>query len=153
MADGERLPAGMHEQTKPEPVSSPDAWRRLRGHSLRELQTLRTQILERARIRRRQRPNDEIDDGNDRKHFDPYDFAEASFHEVPLHRGMTVSWHDNANASGTQKGSEPPSLELRGADSLPFFAYRLELFLPRQPRSGWKAATVRRRRTSTAALL
>ncbi len=150
-ADGERFPAGMHEQTTPEPVSSPRTRHRLRRRPLTQLQALRAQVFNRNAVRRRQCAHNNIHDGQDREHVDPYDFAEPSFHEVAIHGGTPVARHNDADPWGTQKGSDPPNLELRGSDSLPFFAYRLELFLPRQPRRGRKAMSLRRRRTSTAA--
>ena len=150
-AGGERFPAGTHEQTRRGPVSSPCAKRGV-ARSMTKLHTLCAQIVKRTGVRGRQGTNDNVYRGHDREHLDPYDFAQASFHEVPVHSGTTVARHDDAHARETQKGSEPPNLELRGSDSLPFFAYRLKLFLPREPRCGWKAATVRLRRTLTAAL-
>ena len=51
----------------------------------------------------------------------------------------------------TQKGSDVPNLEMRGSDSLPLQADRLERAFPRQPKAAREAAMVRCPRTSTAA--
>jgi hypothetical protein len=58
--------------------------------------------------------------------------------------------HDDAGPRMTQKGSDVPNLEMRGSDSLPLQAYRLERPFPRQPVGSRKAAMVRCPRTSTA---
>ena len=51
----------------------------------------------------------------------------------------------------TQKGNDIPNLEMRGSDSLPLQADRLERAFLRQPVGAREAAMVRCPRTSTAA--
>ena len=101
------------------------------------------------RVRRWKRPHDDVDIRQTREHVDPYDFAEPAFHTIAIHAGVRVLRHDDAGPGMTQKGSDVPNLDMRGSDSLPLQADRLERAFPRQPKAARKAATVRCRRTST----
>ncbi len=93
----------------------------------------------------------DIDVRQTREHIDTYDFAKPAFHSVAIDPGVRVFRHDNSGPGVTQKGSDVPNLDMRGSDSLPLQADRLERALPRQPMAARKAAMVRCPRTSTAA--
>jgi hypothetical protein len=100
-------------------------------------------------VRRRQRAHDQIDVRQGREHVEPYDFAKPAFHAIAIHRGMRILRHDDSSPGVTQKGSDVPDLEMRGAESLPFQADCIERAFPREPAGSREAAAVRSLRTST----
>jgi hypothetical protein len=102
-------------------------------------------------VRGRKRSHNDIDIRQGREHIEPYDFAKPAFHAVAIDGVVRILRHDDAGPGMTQKGSDVPNLEMRGSDSLPFQADRLERAFPRQPMAARKAAMVRCPRTSTAA--
>ena len=103
-----------------------------------------------CRVRRWKRAYDDVDIRQTREHVDTYDFAKPAFHAIAIDPRVRILRHDDAGPGVTQKGSDVPNLDMRGSDSLPFQADRLERAFPRQPKATRKAATVRCRRTSTA---
>jgi hypothetical protein len=101
-------------------------------------------------ICRRQRAHDHIDIRKSREHIESYDLAEPPFHPVAIDCGMRIPRHYDTCPGMMQKGSDVPNLEMRGSDSLPLQADRLERAFSRQSESTRKAAVVRCPRISTA---
>jgi hypothetical protein len=75
------------------------------------------------------------------------DVSQAPFKPIPVNRVSTILRHDNADPWATKKGSGEPNLKVRGPESLPLLAHRLELSFPREPLGSRKAPLLRRRRT------
>ena len=110
---------------------------------------LRAEFLHRGPVRRRKRAHDEVDVRQGGEHVETYDLAKTAFHAVAIDGGVRIARHDDPHPGMTQKGSDVPNLEVRSSESLPLQADRLERALPRQPPGAWKAAMIRRPRTST----
>ncbi len=108
---------------------------------------LLAQFRDISAIRGRKRPYDDVDVRENREHFQPYDFTQPAFHAIAIDRVVRILRHDDAGPCMTQKGSDVPNLEMRGSDSLPLQADRLERAFPRQPKAARKAAMVRCPRT------
>lgn len=63
--------------------------------------------------------NDHIHAGQMVQHSLPYGFPQASFQAIPLHTAVTELRHNESHARMTQKGSDPPDLEVLCPDALP----------------------------------
>jgi len=63
--------------------------------------------------------NDHIHTGKTMQHISPYGLAQAPFQTIPLYTAMTRLRHDESHARMTQKGSNPPDLEMLCPDALP----------------------------------
>ena len=101
---------------------------------------LLTEFDDAGSVRRRKCPHDDVDVRQHREHVDPYDFAKPAFHAIAIDGGVRVPRHDDARPGVTQKGSDIPNVKVRGSDSLPLQADRLERAFPRQPVGARKAA-------------
>jgi hypothetical protein len=108
------------------------------------------QISHARGIRRRKGTDNHVDVRQGGKHLEPYDFSKPAFHAIAINSGVRVARHNDPSPGMMQKGSDVPNLEMRGSDSLPLHADRIERALPRQPIGTREAAMVRCRRTSTA---
>jgi hypothetical protein len=112
---------------------------------------LLTEFRDTSRVRRWKSSHDQVNIRQGREHIEPYDFAKPAFHTIAIDGGVRISRHDDACPGMTQKGSDVANLEVRGSDSLPLQADRVERAFPRQPIGAREAAMVRCPRTSTAA--
>jgi hypothetical protein len=82
-------------------------------------------------VGRWKRSHHDIDVWQSREHFQPYDFAKPAFHTVAVDRRVRILRNDDTRSGMTQKGSDVPNLKMRGSDSLPLQADRLERAFPR----------------------
>ena len=113
-AAAEKAPLDMREQTSREHDAS-----RHRFDAAARADALLTQLVCPSAVCGRQRPHHDIHVRQRVQHIQPYDFAQPSFHAIPLDCRMRIARNDDACPGMTQKGSDVPNLEVRGPESLP----------------------------------
>lgn len=120
---------------------------RERDDPLAQLYALFLQLHKRRLVRGRPGANHNVERRKKRKDYLPEDLAQASFDSIPIYGVATILGNNDSDSRATKKGSEEPNLEIRGSESLPLLAYRIELSFPREPLGPREASTLRRRRT------
>jgi hypothetical protein len=86
-----------------------------------------------------------------RQQLDADQFAKTALESVSIHRRVSVTRNDDANARMRERGSEGSDIEMHGPNSLPLSNDSLQVEAPRQPMATRKTEIlVRRLRTCLA---
>lgn len=83
----------------------------------------RTQVGERKGIRRRRRPDDDVDPMTGRKDILSHDLAQAALQAVAIHRIPPVPRHDDPDPWKTERGSARPKREMTGPYDFPLLLH------------------------------
>ena len=114
---------------------------------------LDAQVGERNGVCSRRRSNDDVEAALRWKHNMPDDFSEAALQSIAVHRGLSVSRHDDAHSGKAERGSARPDREVPGSYDFPLLLDALDLCAATDALRPRKAqARFTRRRTWTEAL-
>lgn len=114
---------------------------------------LDAQVGERNGVCSRCRSNDDVEAALRWKHIMTDDFSEAALQSIAVHRGLSVSRHDDAHSGKAERGSARPDREVPGSYDFPLLLNASDVRAATDALRPRKAqARFTRRRTWTEAL-